>query len=47
MRSLPFARKARKGKKNIGGVTISHAGKKKDLSKVKCFACHKNGHYVS
>jgi hypothetical protein len=22
-------------------------GKKKDLSKIKCFSFHKNGHYVS
>jgi hypothetical protein len=22
-------------------------GKKKDLSKIKCFSCHKNEHYVS
>jgi hypothetical protein len=21
--------------------------KKKDMNKVKCFACHKNGHYTS
>jgi hypothetical protein len=25
----------------------SHPGYKKDLSKIKCFSCHKNGHYVS
>jgi hypothetical protein len=34
-------------KKNTGGESSSQDGKKKDLSKVKCFACHKSGNYAS
>jgi hypothetical protein len=34
-------------KRNIGVESTSQAGKKKDLKKVKCFACHKSGHYAS
>jgi hypothetical protein len=40
---------ARKGKRN-GSPRIEASPeqrKKKDLSKVKCFACHMLGHYVS
>ena len=40
----------KKGKKatkpNIGRES-SHDGKKKDMSKVKCFACHQPVHYAS
>jgi hypothetical protein len=30
---------------NDGG--LSQLGKKKDLSEIKCFSCHNNGHYAS
>jgi hypothetical protein len=50
---LALVSKTRKGKgkssskkgNNDGGS--SQPGKKKDLSKIKCFSCHKNGHYAS
>jgi hypothetical protein len=50
---LALVSKTRKGKgmvpnkkgKNEEGT--SQPGKKKDLSKIKFFACHKNGHYAS
>jgi hypothetical protein len=50
---LALVSKKRKGKgkgsnnkgNNDGGT--SQLGKKKDLSKIKCFSCHKNGHYAS
>jgi hypothetical protein len=32
---------------NKGGDSCSQAGIGKDLSKVKCFHCHKKGHYAS
>jgi hypothetical protein len=35
------------GKKNTRREASPEQGKKKDLSKVKCFACHKRGHYAS
>jgi hypothetical protein len=40
---------ARKGKGNDspGREASPEQWKKKDLSKVKCFACHKHGHYAS
>jgi hypothetical protein len=34
-------------KKSVGGESSPYAGKKEDASKVKCFACHKSGHYAS
>jgi hypothetical protein len=34
-------------KKGNNDEGSSPPGKKKDLSKIKCFLCHKNGHYVS
>jgi 23S rRNA A1618 N6-methylase RlmF len=34
-------------KRNTSGESTSQAGKKRDLSKVKCFACHKSDHYAS
>jgi hypothetical protein len=45
--------KTRKGKgknsskKGNSDGGSSQLGKKKDLSKIKCFSCHKNGHYAS
>jgi hypothetical protein len=50
---LALVSKTRKGKgkssskkgNNDGGS--SQPGKKKDLSKIKCFSCHKNGNYAS
>jgi hypothetical protein len=37
----------RKGSKGNSEGATSQSSKKKDLSKIKCFACHKNGHYAS
>jgi hypothetical protein len=51
--NLALASQARKSKgkgsvkRNTGGESTSQAGKKRDLSKVKCFVCHKSGHYAS
>jgi hypothetical protein len=50
---LALVSKTRKGKVNYfrkkgnndGGS--SQPRKKKDLSKIKCFSCHKNGNYAS
>ena len=38
-----------KGKKKSkkGGAKQQQDGQKKDMSTVKCFACHKMGHYVA
>jgi len=33
--------------KDDKNVALVVKGKKKDMSKVKCFACHKTGHYAS
>jgi hypothetical protein len=49
--NLSLVSKAKKGKEkgskgNNEGAT-SQPGKKKDLSKIKCFTCHKNRHYAS
>jgi hypothetical protein len=38
--------KGSKKKGNSGGGT-SQPRKKKELSKIKCFSCHKNGNYAS
>ena len=35
-----------KFKRGPSGGATSHGEKKKDMSKVKCFACHKTGHYA-
>jgi hypothetical protein len=45
--NLALASQARRSKGNTGGESTPQAGKKKDLSKVKCFVCHKSGHYAS
>jgi hypothetical protein len=48
--NLALASQAKKGKgkvKNTGGDSSSQASTGKDLSKVKCFHCHKKGHYAS
>ena len=48
--NIALAGGARKGKgaTKTGGKGSSNDGKKKkDMSKVKCFACHKTGHYAS
>jgi hypothetical protein len=47
--SLSSQTKKGKGKvrKNTGGDLFSQADTGKDLSKVKCFHCHKKGHYAS
>jgi hypothetical protein len=47
--NFSLASQERKGKfKNIdnGELTTQDGKKKKDMRKVKCFACHKFGHYV-
>lgn len=36
-----------KAKKDTSGEATSQARKKKDLRKVKLFACHKSRHYAS
>jgi hypothetical protein len=36
-----------RAKKSSSGGTTSKGEKKRDMSKVKCFACHKLGHYAS
>jgi hypothetical protein len=36
-----------KSKKGSGSGQTSKGEKKHDMSKVKCFACHKTGHYAS
>jgi hypothetical protein len=36
-----------KTKKGSSGGATSKGEKKRDMSKVKCFACHKTGHYAS
>ena len=33
--------------KDDNNVSLVVKGKKKDMSKVRCFACHKTGHYAS
>jgi hypothetical protein len=51
--NLALVSKTRKGKgkssskKGNSDGGSSQPGKKKDLSKIKCFSCHKNGHYAS
>ena len=38
--------KKKKSKKGSKGGTKQQDGEKKDMSKVKCFACQKFGHYA-
>eukprot|EP00253_Pinus_taeda_P014921 PITA_14921 len=47
--NLALASKARKGKEKDSHPksSYSHGGKKGDKSKVRCFNCHKMGHYVT
>jgi hypothetical protein len=49
--NLTLANRAKKGKgkvrMNTGGDSSSQDGTGKDLSNVKCFHCHKKGHYAS
>jgi hypothetical protein len=42
MRTFSLASQVKKGKKIASGDDK----RKKDMSKVKCFACHKFGHYA-
>jgi hypothetical protein len=46
--NLALASQARKDnfRKFVCGESTAQDGKKKDVSKVKCFACHKFGHYA-
>ena len=39
-------KKSKKGPKKVGAKQ-QQDGQKKDLSTVKCFACHKMGHYAA
>jgi hypothetical protein len=47
--NLALAIQAKKGKfkKTASGESTSQDDKKRDMRKVKCFACHKFGHYAS
>ena len=47
--NLTLASKARKGKGKASHSksNSSHGGKKGDNSKVRCFNCHKMGHYAT
>ena len=47
--NLALASKARKGKGKASHFksNSSHGGKKGDMSKVRCFNCHKMGHYTT
>jgi hypothetical protein len=45
--NLALATQARRRRGNTSGELAPQAGKKKDLGKVKCFACHKSGQYDS
>lgn len=47
--NLALASKARKGKGKASHSksNSSHGGKKGDMSKVRCFNCHKMGHYAT
>eukprot|EP00253_Pinus_taeda_P021624 PITA_21624 len=47
--NLALASKARKGKGKVSHSksNSSHGGKKGDMSKVRCFNCHKMGHYAT
>jgi hypothetical protein len=44
--ALSSQEKKGKFKKTASGESTSQDSKKKDMSKVKCFACHKFGHYA-
>lgn len=46
---MVLASKARKGKGKASHFksNSSHGGKKSDMSKVRCFNCHKMGHYAT
>ena len=46
---MALASKARKGKGKASHFksNSSHGGKKGDMSKVRCFNCHKMGHYAT
>jgi len=45
--NISLVSKERRSKENTSGESTPQGGKKKYLSKVKCFACHKSGHYAS
>jgi hypothetical protein len=45
--NLALASHARRSRENTSGESAPQAGKKKDMTKVKCFVCHKSGHYAS
>ena len=47
--NLALANKARKGKGKASHFKLnsSHGEKKGDMSKVRCFNCHKMGHYAT
>ena len=47
--NLALASKVRKGKGKASHFksNYSHGGKKGDMSKLRCFNCHKMGHYAT
>jgi hypothetical protein len=45
--NLALASQARRSRGSTSGESTPQDGKKKDLSKVKCFACQRSGHYAS
>ena len=47
--NMPLASKTRKGKGKASHLksNSSHGGKKSDMSKVRCFNCHKMVHYTT
>jgi hypothetical protein len=48
MENVDLVSQAKKGKfkRIVGGESTSQDDKKKDMSKVKCYACHKFEHYA-
>ena len=45
--NVSLASQVKRSKEIASGESTSQAMTKKDMSKVKCFACHRCGHYAS
>ena len=45
--ALAIKARKRKGKISHSKSDSYHGGKKKDMTKVKCFHCHKMGHFAT